>query len=408
MHSSSFGVRTLRDPRFQRLAVVLLAIILGLFRLAQFAAFTSQVEWGYDFAYYWRAAQDLLHGLPIYAPEQLVGPYVPQGQAGFLYPPPFAAAMIPFALAFPTDVRAAAWIWAALGALVLAVGTLAVARSGGLVERIRGASGLGPWILLVAALTFPPVVGELVLGNVHLLLFGLLSVAWLGVRRGDAVGDRWAGLAVGIAALVKVFPAFIVLWFLFTGRRRAAGWAVIGVLTAVALALPITGVAPWLDYPAALLNLSAPSDTTDTLAPTVWLASVVGFSGARMVVTATAVVTLFWAARRLPARPSFAVAVILSVLVAPALYHHYLAIMVLPFLLLLPDRGAPAWLAVAYLLMSGGQQPALGELSWIVNRGFPTAGALILLAVALRAGRVHPAPVDGMIRPTRPSHEEAT
>ena len=40
------------------------------------------------------------------------------------------------------------------------------------------------------------------------------------------------------------------------------------------------------------------------------------------------------------------------------------------------------WLALAYLLMSGGEQTALGDFAWIVTRGLPTAGALVLLGVA--------------------------
>jgi hypothetical protein len=80
---------------------------------------------------------------------------------------------------------------------------------------------------------------------------------------------------------------------------------------------------------------------------------------------------------------SFTVAVLASILVAPALYHHYLAILVLPFLLLLAEGRPLGWLALAYLLMSGGEQTALGDLSWILNRGFPTAGALLLLVLCL-------------------------
>jgi alpha-1,2-mannosyltransferase len=231
------------------------------------------------------------------------------------------------------------------------------------------------------------VVSELVLGNVHLLLLGLLSAAWLGVRRGDQTGERWAGIAVGLATAVKVFPALLILWFLLTGRRRAAIWSAIGGLAAVVLTLPITGIQPWLDYPAVLLNLSAPADTTDTLAPTVWLASAIGFSTARVVVTVAALGLLAWSALRLETRRSFAVAVLLSLLIAPALYHHYLAISVLPFLLLLAEPGAFRWLAIAYILMSGGEQTAYGDFSWIVNRGLPTAGTLVLLWVAGRSSR---------------------
>ena len=117
------------------------------------------------------------------------------------------------------------------------------------------------------------------------------------------------------------------------------------------------------------------------------MASAVGFTAARAIVTLGALGLLLWSARTLRSRPSYAVAVLLSVLVAPALYHHYLAILVLPFLLLLPERGRLRWLALAYLLMSGGTQTALGDLAWVVNRGLPTAGAIILLVVALTTGR---------------------
>ena len=383
MFANVYGVRKLADPAFRRLLIVLVAGILVAFRLIQFLVFTTQIQWGYDFSAYWTAAGHLLHGLPIYTSEQLTGPYAPQKQFLYLYPPPLAAAVIPLAALVPADYRVAAWAWTALDAAILVAGSWAVARSIGLLDRVRAATGLGPWILVVAVFCFPPVVGELVLGNVHILLFGLFAVAWLGLRRGDRTGERWAGIAIGLAAVIKVFPALIVVWFLLTGRRRAAvwaGWAIIGVVLAT---LPIVGIPTWLDFLSALLNLSSPSDTTDTLAPTVWLAGFTGFGVARLVITGIALAILAWTARRLPTRSGYVVAVLLSVLIAPALYHHYLAILVLPFLLLLVEDGALPWPALAYLLMSGGEQTALGDLSWIVNRGLPTAGALILLGLAL-------------------------
>ncbi len=390
MTSGIYGLRLLRDPAFQRTVLVVLAVVLVAFRLTQFLVWSTRIQWGYDFSAYWTAASNLLNGLPIYIADQLTGPYAPQRQFLYLYPPPLAAAVTPLAALVPGDYRLAAWAWAALGFLIVATSVLAVARSLGLLERVRSATGHGPWILLVAALCFPPVVSELVLGNVHILLLGLLSVAWLGVRRGDRTGELWAGVAVGVAAVVKVFPALLILWFLLTGRRRAAGWSMIGGLVAVLVTLPITGLQPWLDFPAALLNLSAPSDTTDTLAPTVWLASFIGFSAARVIVTGLALALLAWSSRRLPTRPSFALAVLLSLLIAPALYHHYLAITVLPFLLLFAEPGTFRWLVVAYVLMSGGEQTAYGDFAWIVNRGLPTAGTMILVLVAVRAGLVRP------------------
>src|SRR5207248_1417248 len=86
---------------------------------------------------------------------------------------------------------------------------------------------------------------------------------------------------------------------------------------------------------------------------------------------------------------SFGAAVVIAVLISPAVYQHYLALLVLPLVLGL-GAGVPLrYLAVAYVLMWGGKQDALGDLAWIVNRGFPTIGALVLLAglvVSRRAG----------------------
>ena len=61
------------------------------------------------------------------------------------------------------------------------------------------------------------------------------------------------------------------------------------------------------------------------------------------------------------------------------MYHHYLALLVLPFILALSAGVPVAWLAAAYLLMSGGEQAALGDVSWLINRLLPTAGAVLLL-----------------------------
>jgi hypothetical protein len=249
------------------------------------------------------------------------------------------------------------------------------------------------------------VVGELVLGNAHLLLLGLLTLAWLGIRRGHRQGEWVAGVAVGVAAIIKVFPGVLALWFVLARRYRAAAGVMVGAIVFTLLTLPITGLEPWTQFPTVLANLSAPSDTTDTLAPTVWLAEAIGFTPARVIVTVAGLALLAFSAlastagprgdaeasmvgyRHSPTSRSFAIAVTVAVLVAPAVYHHYLALLVLPMLLAL-GAGVPLrWLAISYFLMWGGQQTALGDFAWIVNRAMPTAGALVLL-VALLFGRV--------------------
>jgi hypothetical protein len=129
----------------------------------------------------------------------------------------------------------------------------------------------------------------------------------------------------------------------------------------------------------------------------VWLASFIGFAGARIVVLAAGLLLLVGvsiaarsdlpSARAAVVARSFGAAVLLSILVAPALYHHYLAITVLPLMLGLAAGVRLRWLALAYFLMWGGQQAALGDLAWVVNRAFPTLGALVLFAALVTGGR---------------------
>jgi glycosyl transferase family 87 len=391
-----YGLRLLRQRSVQLVALGLVAALVVGFRAFQFVLLTRQVQWGYDFSFYWTAAHRLLNGEAIYSAAQLAGPYAPQGQDGFLYPPPFAAIVTPLAALFADD-RAAAWVWSAIGAACLIASVLALSRSERLGERLNLRHREARWLLVAAAFAFPPVVGELVLGNVHLVLLGLLTVAWLGIRRGDARGEWIAGLAVGVAAIIKVFPAVLLLWFLLQRRYRAAVGVVVGAAAIALLTLPFTGIEPWLQYPTVLANLSAPADTRDTLAPTVWLAPILGFTVARVVVTVVGLAIIGWAAAARmgtdSSRPgatgarSFAIAVTVSILIAPAMYHHYLALLVLPLLLGLGSGVPLPWLAVAYLLMWGGDQPGLGDAAWIVNRVLPTAGAILVLVALVRGRR---------------------
>lgn len=382
-----YGLRLLAKPRVRVAVLAVLAIIVLLVRLGQFIYWTGQPQWAYDFAFYWMAGAHLLHGEPIYSAVQLAGPYAPQAQQGFLYPPALAAFVTPLAAIFPSDPRLANWIWAAGGAAILVLSVLALARSEGLTERYPLFRGRGRWWLVVAAFAFPPVIDELVVGNVNFLLLGLLTAAWLGVRRGDARGEAISGIAVGVAAIVKVFPGLLVFWFLLTGRPRAAAWSVIAAIGVAAISVPITGLQPWLDYPTVLANLSSTPNAIDALAPTNWLTPYLGFTIARVLVTVIGLGLVAWSSRRLTAaRPgstalSFGLTVVVAVLITPALYTSYLTVLVLPLIVGLGARIRLRWLAVAYLLMWGGQQSALGDLAWIVNKGFPTVGALLLLAL---------------------------
>ena len=394
--SKMYGLRLLAAPGVQRsVLVVLLGVVLA-YRALQLVALSGEIQWGYDFSAYWLAAGHVLDRAPIYADFQLAGQYSPQQQYLYLYPPFLAVAMTPLAAIIPSDYRLANLVWAVLGAIVAAVVVAAVARR----ERIGAPRET---VLLVGgAFAFPPLIGELVMGNVHLLLLGLLGGAWLALRDDRPSMLPIAGILVGVATLIKLFPGLVILWLVLRGRYRAALWSLAAIAVLAVATLPVTGIEAWLEYPRVLLNLGPPVDTRDTLAPIVWLSSFMPPVLARVVVVVAMVAAVVWAARRTSEPISFAVAVTASVLIAPALYQHYLAILVLPLLLAL--RWAPpwSWVAVAYLAMFGGEQSAFGESAWIINRLLPTLGALLLLVgLMIRGFAARPVLHGNRVSPAR-------
>jgi glycosyl transferase family 87 len=374
-----YGLRLLDDPVVRRLGAAVIAVLAVLYRLIQVPA-TPADHVGYDFRFYWTAARQLLDGQSIYSAQQLAGPYPPQGQEGFLYPPPLAALVTPLARLFPNDPLPGLWIWSGLAAVVLVATVLALARSEDLGARFPIVRGNWAWLLVGAAFALPPVMDELVNGNVHLFIAGLMAVAWLGLRRHDSAGDRAAGIAIGIVTVIKLFPALLLVWLALRGRWRPIGWAMAGAAALSLVTLPITGIQPWLDYPTVLANMGAPIDVSASLSPTVWLEPLLGFGVARIVVTVAVLAILAWVARRADERTGYAAAIVLALLVTPALWTHYLSILVVPLLLALATGVSPLLVGAAYVLLSAGYQAALGDAVWITVRLLPTLGMLVVLA----------------------------
>ncbi len=391
--SGIYGLRLLGAPAVRRSMIVVLLVVVLVYRAFQLVTFSGQIQWGYDFSAYWLAARHILDSAPIYADFQLAGQYAPQQQYLYLYPPFLAAVVVPLAALFPDDYRLANLVWSTLAAIVAVLVVAAIARREAIGSR-------RDTVLLVAAVfAFPPVIGELVMGNVHLVLLGLLGGAWLALR--DDRNTRLAALAgvlIGIATIIKLFPAVMILWLLLRRRYRPAAWSLATIAVLAVATLPLTGITSWLEYPQVLVNLGPPSDTRDTLAPIVWLSSLMPPIVARVVVAVAMLAVVVWTSRARSEPVSFAVAVTASVLIAPALYHHYLAILVLP--LLLAIRWAPPWpwVAVAYLAMFGGEQAAFGDAAWVINRLLPTLGAVVLLiGLTIRGARM---PVRTTIDPS--------
>ncbi len=390
--SQIFGLRLLYQPRVRRLGLAVLVSVFLLVRSYQFVTLSGEIQWGYDFSAYWEAGRRILDGGSVYMPFQTEGLYSPQQHLLYPYPPLLAVLVAPLSAIFD-GYRSAHWIWAGLGTAILVLVVVSIAR------RERLARGFDLFLLVGAALAFAPLVGELVIGNVHLLILGILAAAWLALDRGTPRAEIAAGALIGLATLIKVFPGLVIVWFLVTGRIRAAVAAIVAMALLAVATLPVTGLEPWIQYPIVLLNLGPPTELIDVLAPTVWLSAVMPPIVARLIVTVAGLATVVWAARNRPEPVSYGVTVAVSILIAPALYQHYLAIMVLPLLIGLRYAPPIAWVGLAYFAMSGGEIEALGDAAWIINRAMPTIGALFVVFGLVWFGRRRAVQLAGTASP---------
>jgi alpha-1,2-mannosyltransferase len=235
------GLRSPYVPPIAAAVALQLAVLAGIRLFAANAA-------GGDLCQDAVAVHRLLSGQPLYAPVTSCGVL-----HNLPHPPAATLLLIPF-LVLPIGWGALLWDLTMLAALGAAL-TL-IARE----LRLRP----GPWRLglaLAFVAVWPPLLGTLLEGQIAPLLLLLFVLTWRAARRGRG---GWAGLALGLAAVLRLYPALLLVYFAL--RRDWRATLVGGVTVAVgSLALlPVIGVGGYLDY--ALRQV--PANTAD------WIISV--------------------------------------------------------------------------------------------------------------------------------------
>ncbi len=352
------------------MALLVIAVtLLGALLAARAASPTGQ--FGIDATDYLIAAERIAHGVSPYAPEMLLGPVDAQGVDRYRYPPPLAQALVPLA-SLPRPV--ALWVWLVMGAVAMTGALLVALRA---IGQLRLEAVL--WSLTAACL-FLPVFDSLWKGNVSSLIALLVAVA--------VTGGSVAGVAVALAALVKVVPmVFLPAWWIAGRRSRHAMLAtVLGVMVLSAILAP----GAWRDYLTVLPNmlagsaddatnvapwsLVARSDAPGWLAGLVRVASVVGAALAVLV----SVIVVRWPGGLALAAALCSVAMLL---LPGALWYHYLVVL-LPLAIIAWPRaamGIRVALVVAGLAVSAG-------VAWLplATIGWVTMAALVVGVLASR------------------------
>jgi len=337
-----------------------------------------------DLVSYYDGAQRLRAGLPLYRPDFDL---VRDGAYQFIYPPLLAFLLLPM----PT-YQVAWWGWAAFSIFcwLLALALLLRELRGDL--RLRVSAAWWP-VLLAALINFPPVLSHLFWGQLQLLLLLILTCSWLCLRRGR---DGAAGVLLGLAIALKIFPALLVVPLLAQRRWRCVAVAALTSVGLLALSFALVGwdqgwfyltrVLPEVNH---ALGQYSPGNNSIASAIRNAIGDGALADGLGLVIRAAIVVAVALGAWRLRGDPAraFALGVTALVLVPPVIWEHYFVLAYLPWLdaLARMRRRQAAPLALAYFLIATASlayhTPA--NLLFAVQL-LPLGGALLLLIVQLQ------------------------
>jgi hypothetical protein len=263
-------------------------------------------------------------------------------------------------------------------------------------------------LMLLIALSFEPVIGNITEGQVNLVLLALSGVwfmAW--------VADRWwGGIAMGVAVAIKMIQAPVGLLILWARRWSMLAAAVAGGLGLWLIASPgylfeyVTSVLPAVSAGTGLYENHSPGGTiTRLLAPDTFLGVVRGSPPAARVLTlvvAVVALVITFAVLRAPAtsRTSRALEAAAVVAVTPVVASYswgtHLVLLLLPILVLVAwsvrrrDWAVLALVAAGYFLIGPGHnrmQTLLvsGYSDLLVLRLLAELGMLGVLAVWIAA-----------------------
>ncbi len=319
-------------------------------------------DWEPDFFQEYASARNLVEGLPVYTGhehtvERYLGrPLDPDRSVVLVNAHPPTSVLLALPLAW-LDFDGAFLAWN-IASLLCLVASLWLMWRG--LWPDAPAWGVAP--LTVLLLTCHPLREQCRQGQLNFVLLLLLTGAWSGIRSGRA---RLGGILIGLAATIKVFPVFMLIYFAW--RRR---WAVVAagaaaMAGATALTVGAMGRGPYQDYLRSVLprvqwfrvgwnNASAWGFWSRLFDPAphvelhLWHTEALYYEpalalGASLLTCAGILAAVGWATRP-GGRPAdedepYGLAMTAMLLVAPIVWEHYFVLLLLP--LGLAWRGLP-------------------------------------------------------------------
>jgi len=280
-------------------------------------------------------ANQLLDGLPVYEPPPAFGTW---------WPPGALALLTPFALLARHSLPVAKGLFALAGVACLAWALL------------RAPAGRWRVTALALAAVCGPLQKDFENLNLNVMLLALVVATWRDLERGR---DTRAGVWLGLATALKIFPALLVAYAVYRRRWRAAAWAT-GVAAAVTL-LPLAprGVADARRTLGEWAALSA-RGTADRRAKSQSLAALVDRTGAPAAAGAAASLALiagaaWWLRRPRPLFTEVALVTHVAILATPMVWAQNFLLLYPSWVAILatPPPALPARLRRPTLLLTG-------------------------------------------------------
>lgn len=339
-------------PPLRILVWGIIAVVVGLWLGPRFIlAFRPPENHYFDFLQEWLSAKNYLTGTPVYAEQteamlRHTGTVPQEGVVLYWNAHPPASVMITLPFGY-LPYRDAHFLWNLLTFPLFLVSLAIILR--------ELKFPLSPWSLLpgiALILLSHPLYLQLVYGQLNTVLVFFITLAWWADRH-DRVG--WAGAALGVAAGLKLYPAFLFVYFLFTRRW----WGLVtGAVTFVAVngtALALFGaetfqtylqvVVPSLvNYQSSWRNISVngfwlrifnPDPEQKIVAWATHPGAATILIWASRAVIATAVAWMAWRSHSVATRDrALAAGIVGMLLVSPITWSHYFVLLLLPVALL--------------------------------------------------------------------------
>jgi hypothetical protein len=199
------------------------------------------------------------------------------------------------------------------------------------------------WLAAVALVSWQPTLATIRDGQVSVIIGALLITCWSMVRIGKS---RWGGVAAGIAAVLKLYPAPVLL--LLALQRQRASTASLCVVAATVLAVTaFAGLPVWSEYSKSAEIISWSFATSPhNLAIVARIAAVsrpewlgvwyAAAAAAVCLVTFTATRKGRWSDGTVSAVDvDFAIAISMAMLLSPVAWHHYAFMLAQPLAVVL-------------------------------------------------------------------------